>query len=262
MISRRYRKPHRYKKRKPLLRNKFLIFGFLTFIIVCTIFYGLFLWQIFWVKNIVVSGEQKLAKEAIEVLVAKRSENTILFFNTKSILAVDGAQIKKDILNAFPEISEVRVDKRFFDTIAVQITERTAVARWCADNNCFFVDGQGVIFEPAPPDSALIAIETVQPPDQLFPGEAVVPADKIVQILAVQSKLVDASKIVSKKAILLSEERLDIETTEGWTIRFNLKGDLDWQITELNLTLEKQISPEKRKSLEYIDLRFSRVYYK
>jgi len=55
---------------------------------------------------------------------------------------------------------------------------------------------------------------------------------------------------------------LDAETTEGWTVRFNLKGDLDWQVTELRLALEKQISPEKRKSLEYIDLRFSRVYYK
>ena len=60
----------------------------------------------------------------------------------------------------------------------------------------------------------------------------------------------------------VSEKRLNTKTSEGWEIYFNLKGDLNWQITELGLVSEKQIPLEDRGELEYIDLRFSRVYYK
>jgi cell division septal protein FtsQ len=255
------RKPHRYKKRKPIFRKKFLTLGFLVLIAAGAVFYGLFLWKIFWVEKIIINGEEKITKEEIEFLVSKRLENTVLFFETKSILAVDGGEIKNDILNAFPRISEVKVSKNLFDAISVQITERTAVALWCENENCFSLDDRGVIFEEASLDSGLIIIETDQSPNELVLGETVMPADKIVQILAIRSKLIETLQISIITAKVF-DERLDVKTAEGWTIRFNLKGDLDWQVTELKLALEKQISPEKRKSLEYIDLRFSRVYYK
>jgi len=258
----KYRKPHRYKKKKPIFRKKFLAPGFLALIMVCTVFYGLFLWKIFWVEKIIVNGEQKFTKEEIESLVSSKLENSILFFKTKSILAVDGGQIKKDILDAFPGIAVAEVKKSFFDAISVRITERTASALWCESERCFLLDKYGVIFEEAPLDSGLVVIEAGQSSGELFLGKTVVTEEKINQILAIKDKIAEASKVSIKKAVLVSNERLDIETTEGWIIRFNLKGDLDWQVTELKLTLEKQISPEKRKSLEYIDLRFTRVYYK
>jgi len=258
---RQYRKPHRYKKRKPIFRKKFLAFGFLVLTAACAVFYGLFLGKIFWAEKIIINGEQKITKEEIEFLVSKKLENTVLFFKTKSILAVDGGQIKEDILNAFPRISEAKVTKDLFDTISVEITERTASALWCENESCFLLDDRGVIFEEAPLDSGLMVIEADQSPGELILGGTVLPSDKIMQILAIKSKLAETLQI-SIVSVKLFDERLDVETTEGWMIRFNLKGDLDWQMTELKLTLEKQISPEKRRELEYIDLRFRSIYYK
>lgn len=244
------------------MSKELLALGFLALIVAGAMFYGLFLWKIFWVEKIIINGEQKLAKEEIESLVAKRLENTVLFFKTKSILAVNGGQIEKDILKTFPQIGEVKVSKSFFDAISVQITERAAVVLWCKNDHCFLIDDRGVIFEEAPVDFGLIVVETVQSPDEPFLGETVMSADKITQILAIKSKLIETLQISINKAKVSSDEILDVETTEGWMIRFNSKGNLDWQMTELKLALEKQISPEKRKSLEYIDLRFRSVYYK
>lgn len=260
-MDRRYRKPHRYKKRKPIFRKKFVAFGLLAVVAVGAVFYGLFLWKILWVEEIVISGQEKIAKEEIESLVSKRLENKVLFFTTKSILVVDGGQIREDILNTFPEISEVEVGKNFFNTISVQIIERKALALWCENDSCFLLDEHGVIFEEAPSDSGLIIIKTNQSPNEFIIGETVLSSEKIDKILAIKSKLAETLQVSITTAEVF-DERLDVEITEGWTIRFNLKGDLDWQVTELKLALEKQISPEKRKSLEYIDLRFSRVYYK
>ncbi|MEK7503591.1 MAG: FtsQ-type POTRA domain-containing protein [Patescibacteria group bacterium] len=266
MTDRHYRKPHRYKKRKPILRKKFLALCFLILIAACAIFYGLFLWKIFWVEKIIVSGEQKTTKEEIESLVSKRLENAVLFFKTKSILAIDRGQIEKDILEAFPGISEVKISKSFFDAISVQITERTAVVLWCENDRCFLLDNQGVIFEPvSETDSetklSLTMITKLSLGETFALGQTVIAKDELAQILEIKSQLTETVKIAVDNAVV-SDGRLDIETAEGWLIRFNLKGDLDWQMTELKLALEKQISPEKRKNLEYIDLRFSRVYYK
>jgi hypothetical protein len=55
---------------------------------------------------------------------------------------------------------------------------------------------------------------------------------------------------------IISNERLNIKTFEGWLIYFNPKEDLDWQTQKLDLVLEKQIPLEKREELEYIELRF------
>lgn len=258
----KYRKPHRYKKKKPILRKKFLALGFLVLVAIGVVFYGLFIWKVFWVDRIVISGERKITKEEIVSLAEKGLEGKVLFLATKSILAVNTKQIGENILKAFPQIASAEVKRSFFDAISVQITERTASALWCENDSCFSLDKHGVIFEQAPSDSGLIVIAATQPSGELFLGKTVIAEDKINQILAIENKLVEDSKIFIKKAVLVSNERLDIETTEGWTVRFNLRGDLDWQATELKLALERQISPEKRKSLEYIDLRFSRVYYK
>lgn len=257
-----YRKPHRYKKRKQIFSKKFLALGFLALAVTGIIFYGLFFWKVFWVDKVVINGEEKIVQENIKSLVDGQLENKALFLDTKSIFAVDTDRIKADILTAFPQVASVEVRKSFFDTVNVEITERSAVAVWCdKSEKCFLLDEKGVIFEEASKDAGLLLIETNQMPEEVILGETVVPQEKISQALIIQFKFNNLLQISVITARML-DERLDVLTREGWVARFNLKGDLDWQVTELKLALEKQISSEKRKNLEYIDLRFSRVYYK
>jgi len=61
---------------------------------------------------------------------------------------------------------------------------------------------------------------------------------------------------------LKEDKRLDIKTAEGWEIYFDLSSDVNFALTKLGLLLEKEIPLEKRGDLSYIDLRFSKVYYK
>ena len=58
----------------------------------------------------------------------------------------------------------------------------------------------------------------------------------------------------------VSEQRLNVKTVSGWEVYFNLKGDIDWQITELKTILENKIPPKNWRNLDYIDLRFDRVF--
>ncbi|MFH1575444.1 MAG: FtsQ-type POTRA domain-containing protein [Candidatus Nealsonbacteria bacterium] len=256
-----YRKPHQYKKKKSIFRKKFLALLFLILAIAGAIFYGLFFWKVFWVEKVIISGEQKITKEDIGFLVDKELENKALFLATKSIWSVNTNKIKEDILNAFPQIAAAEVRKNFFDAISVQITERVPLALWCEAERCFLLDEDGIIFEDASDDPELVIIKDDNFIEELFLGKAVIKKDALAQILKIESKLIEINILINK-ALIISDERLNIETKEGWEIYFNLKGNLDWQSKELKLTIEDRISAEKRQELEYIDLRFSRVYYK
>ena len=61
---------------------------------------------------------------------------------------------------------------------------------------------------------------------------------------------------------MVSDRRFNAKTAEGWEVYFTPKEDLNWQITELKAVLENEISPERRGNLEYIDLRFEKIYIK
>lgn len=258
-----FRKLHRYKRKKPIFRNRFFRLGILAFVIIISFFYFLFFSEFFQVERIIISGQEKVSENDLRVLVEKKLENKILFSKTKSIFLINLNEIKEDILNDFPQIAEVKISRRFFDALNVVVTERLALAAWCREVQCFQIDNEGVIFEEVLMETGLIRIVDEQYLDSFVLGEKVMEKEKLIQIFEIDSKLRENLKLSITEAFIISDERLNVKMAEGWYVYFNLKGDLDWQITELGLVLVKQIPSEKRGNLEYIDLRFgNRVYYK
>lgn len=225
------------------MKNQFFGFGFLFFTVIGGISYFLFFSGFLQIEKITVSGVEKISEEDIKA-----------FIPGGNIFLVDTEEAEKDILNNFLQIGGVEIRRSFPDALNVSVTERMPSALWCEGKNCFSVDREGVIFEEAA--SLETDLVRIAGPKEMLDKE------KISQILEIGNKMKDDLGITAAQAFIATEGRLNVETSEGWEIYFNLQGNLDWQITELGLVLEKQISPEKRKKLEYIDLRFSRVFYK
>ena len=210
--------------------------------------------------------EEMVSEETIQkvrTMAEVASNRNILFLKTKSIFLFDSKTVVKDILKDIPQLEKVEIQKKFFNqTLTISLNKKRGVALWCREERCFLLDKEGIIFEENSSEKGLIKIENLEFADELVLGESVIEKAKLAQIMAIKSKLAEVAKISASKAVLVSLERLNIQISEGWEIYFNLKGDLDWQIQELNVVLEKQISSTKRRNLQYIDLRFSRVYYK
>ena len=78
------------------------------------------------------------------------------------------------------------------------------------------------------------------------------------KILIIFSGLENLS-IKTKEIIIVSDERINVTTIDDWDIYFDQKKDLDWQITKLKVNLEKNIPPERKGELEYIELRFGNL---
>lgn len=261
-MKKTYRKPHRIKKRKSIFRNRFFWLGILILIIFGGIFYLICFHSFFQVKVIKIFGNQKVATEDLENLVNEKITQKVLFFPSRSIFFANFSEIKKEILKNFPQVEETDLKREFPDTLFLQIKERKPVAVFCEEANCFFIDKHGIIFESAVTKTDLIRLASL-PRDsakeverEISLGEKIISEEHLSKILEVGVKIKNELKILPEEFLVVSEERFNVKTLEGWQIYFNFREDLDWQLTKLRAVLEEEIPQEKRKDLEYIDVRF------
>ena len=260
---RKYRKPYRIKKKKSIFKNRFFWLVILALIFLGGIFYLIFLSSFFQVQEIEISGNEKVSSKDILATVQEKLNQKLIFFSTKSIFLVNLNQIKKDILKNFPQIAEIDLKRKFPEILELKIEERKPIAIFNFEESYFFIDKKGVIFEEvsAPLENFFLTGFTLPEIKSSFLtekpklGEKVVEEELLSKILKISSEFKNLKvKIVEVK--IVSDERINLKTSEGWEIYFDPKKDLIWQLTKLKVDLENLIPFERRKDLEYIELRF------
>jgi len=250
----KYRKAHRIRKKKSMFRSRFFWIIFLILIFSGVVFYFIVFYQFFQVKEIKISGNNEIQSQQIEDSIKEKINQNLLFFPTRSIFLVSSEKITKSLLERYPQIEQINLKKSFPAALIIEIKERSPVAVFCQEEKCFFVDKAGTIFKEGPKEYGLI-IES-QNKEDISLGKNIIPEDKLNSILEIQEKLSTNLKITPTEFVIQEGDRVDAKTTEGWEIYFDLANLLDWQLTKLSLVLEKEIPPEKRGDLEYVDLRF------
>ena len=296
MKKKYYKKPYRIKRKKSIFKNRFFWLGILLLIIIGSLFYFLFLYPFFDVKEIIISGNEKVKKEEIENLVKEQIQTDFKFLKNKNINLIKLKEIDKILLENFPQIARVSSKKELPDAIIIEIEERKPAVVFKQNNNWFFADKEGIIFQQINDEVAtqtaeqMTIIQNSLLTKDLKLGERIAEKEIISQIIDLESKLKEDLKIPLKELTIVSEERLNAKTSDtralakgedersssttralakgederssstGWEIYFNFKGDLNWQILKLKAVLENRIPPEKRGNINYIDLRFERVY--
>jgi len=265
-MIKKYRKPYRIKKKKSIFRNRFFWLGILILIVFIGLFYFLVFSSFFQIKEIKISGNsafaeasadrQKISVENIQEVIEKEIEQRVLFLPTKSIFLADFPKIKAKISETFPQIAQINFKREFPDTLTVMIEERKPTAVFNREDLYFFLDKEGIIFENTLAGGQLIKIKKAVKAKELKLGDRVLEKELISAILEIESKLENDLKITIEEVLVVSDERINIKTSDGWEIYLNPKGDIEWQLTKLRVDLEEEIPQERRKDLEYIELRF------
>ena len=211
----------------------------------------------FQIKQIKISGNQKVVKENLETIIKGLIEKKILFFPSKSIFLINSDQVKKQILIAFPLISSIDFKKELPDSLILEIEERKRVAVFVQNDKNFFIDKQGVIFEEIPKtECKTFKLKNLILNESLDLGNKVIDTAKISQIFNIKSDLRSSLGIITDEVVIVSEQRFNFTTADGWDIYFNPQNNIDWQIVKLKEVLEQEIPNENRGLLEYIELRF------
>jgi len=265
MTRKRYRhkKQYRIKKRRSIFRSKIFWFSFFFLILLGSTSYFSVFSSYFQINEIRVSGNQKISLNQVKDLVADGIDKKIIFFFSKSIFLANLKDIDQKIASSIPEIAEVNIKRVFPNCLAVEIKERQAAGTWCQENDCFYIDQEGVIFEkteePTPPEVRCeIALSGI------YLGQKVIERNCLRAILEVNGFLADEIGIQPKIFTASADgKKLTVLTKEGWNIIFNLNKDVQEQLSDLKLVLEEKIPQNNRARLDYINLRFgNKIYYK
>jgi len=255
----RIRRPYRIRRKKSIFQNSFFKSSTLILLISGILFYSICFLGLFQVKEIRISGTEKVRKENLENTIQVLVEKNILSFSTKSIFLVNANQTKERVLEIFPSISSIYFKKNLPNSLILEIEERKPIAVFVQDDQSFFIDKQGVIFEDVSGrESKSLRLRNPSISKAVL-GDEVIPEPKISQILNTKSALDRDLGIKIQEVEIASQEKLDFITLEGWAIYFNLEKDINWQIIKLREVLEQEIPSENRKNLEYIELRFGNL---
>lgn len=254
-----FRKPYRIKKRKAIFRSRAFWITLLILILSGILIYFVVFSQKFWVKSIRISGNQKVDTSEIESLVKEKINRQLFSFHSQSIFLSDTDDISESLLIKFPQIEKAKIKEEFPDVLLVEITERVPAGVWCYNEDCFSIDKSGVIFEKSIPEATKWVIRSDNADPLLFPGKKVIDEKIMDSISKIERKLDTDIKVGAKEFVVFNNERINVKTLEGWEIYFSQSGNIDWQLTKLKLVLEKEIPLERRKELEYIELRFGNL---
>jgi len=256
------RKKRNFRKRNfnvSFLKTRFFWFFGLGIILISGLTYLFIFSDVFKIKEIKVLSSSEYLKASVEEIINQELNKNIFLLKTK--------EINTKVLDQFPEILELDFKKEMPDTLTIQVEGKKEIAVLCYENydKCLFIDENGLMFKQIEKElineNELIIFLTEL--DESFTlKETFSLSNKIEDFLEIERMLENNFKIEIKNFIIISEKRLNVEIEEGWEVYFSLEKDIKLQTTKLRILLEKEIPMEERKNLEYIDLRFERVFYK
>lgn len=141
----------------------------------------------FQVNEAKVSGLQRITRADV---------NRALALQGQPVFTLDAGQIQNELLEAFPEFSQVAAQIELPNTLVITVTERVPVLIWRQDGASKLVDAQGMTF-PARDEAALSAypvIEAAGDPPPL-PGATDAAAMRTDRPVDIEKVLADGLKL-------------------------------------------------------------------
>ena len=267
MSKYRHKKSYRtLKKKHPLrfLKSKIFWIILLILTILSSLVYLFIFSDIFKIKNISITGNNKCPYEEISAIVSSGLGNIFLY---------GSKNVDTELEEKYPGIDNVEIKKKLPNSLTIEIEEREPVAIVCKPDirseikifgeknaiDCFNIDKKGIVFEES---NEALDLPIIIFGNSSFPfilGTEIIEREYLAKILSINF---DFKGVQISETYPISKNRINVKTKEGWIIYFDPKEDIDWQIEKLNILLREKLPLRERKSLEYIDLRFEKVYIK
>lgn len=219
-----------------------------------------------------LEGTEELGYEKVlEELKISLSGKYFGFIPKNNFVLISKKKIRNRLMEKFKKVSNVEVKKVFPDTVNVKITERKALLLWCSGGPCYIIDEEGCAYGGVNFESSEIKennliklVDVSAKPVSL--GEKILSENYINFILELAEEIkkeAPISVLGEYRTACRAAEEVRVKTAEGWDIYFSSKIPAKQSIRTLKTFLEKEMDEEKRKNLEYIDLRVeNKVYYK
>ena len=249
------------------------IFFIILFIIS---FFGIVYWFIFLspyfqIKEITIEGFNQSFSKRIELILKQNNQRFTPFLiyelfpqyleNNKSYATFFFSNLESLLLKQYPKIEkmDIRLDIRK-RILTVNIQQRVIDFLWCIkDDNCYYMDRNGVIFEKALETQASFIKQIVFVKDEKKSlGDKVISQNKLGKIDKIFILAGDKESSISIDFLEIKEENfssIKIVVNEGFYILYNLTDDFS-KVLKIITEIKKQKLKDDFSNLEYIDCRY------
>src|SRR6056297_176286 len=254
MVKNKYRKPHKIKRKKAFYKKNYFWISIALILIGAELIFLVCFCSFFKIREIKITGNEKIEDQKLTNFVWDKIEKRLLVWSSKSIILANTSRLKEELKISYPYIAEVRINREFPDGLKLDIRKRNPKLIWCSKNKCFKTDKTGIIFDNIIQNKELTLLIDKTRKEIPSLGTKVLNEEEIGKIFDIKERIKEYNIPISN--FVIEMEKLTLKTKEGWEVYFALEKDIEWQLTKLKADLEKEISEEQRKKLEYIELRF------
>lgn len=187
----------------------------------------------------------------------------------RNIFFVDTSGLENSIVSRLPQVLTARMERELPGTLVATIQEKTPAALLSSGGDYFFVDAQGVPYEEARietlPGVVLPLVKNDDRAASVTIGAGAVDPSFIAFIQQVQQKLPEMvpARVAEIHIPSLGTREVYFYLDNNWQIKMDATRTGEEQLKILQRIINEVITPEEKKTLEYIDLRIpERVYYK
>ena len=274
MVKRSFFKKTERIKYSPKKRTNFLkIFWWIFFLAFVGVAGYVFLFSgVLNILSIEFSPTEKIDSRMLSGRLDKLLEEKYLNIIPKNnLLLLKESYLSSLFTREFGMVKKIKIIKKFPDKIRIAVEERNPVLVLENSEGRFILDDEGNaypygFFDSSGLDPAGLPVLKEEKSEMAFSFNNGAGTDYLKFIFGVKDKLekfldipveknMTATKIISGDVVF--------KTQEGWQLQFNKSVAIDKEIEMLRIVLEEKIGKNKRKDLEYIDLRIdNKVYYK
>jgi len=234
----------RFRIKKPIYRKK----GF-WFSIFLISFFSFLVWFLFFSQFFLI-GNLSTKENQIQDFLKEKSKENFLKRELNFLFLLNWKKIKKEILEKFPEIKEVKLKILGFKNFKIEVEKRKGILNFCNSQKCFVLDEKGIAFKEEKNEN----LPQIEGEKEISLKNEVFPERLVQGILRIKN---DFEKMGIKiEKIKIVENRLEISVDKEYRVIFDPDKDISFQLKKFEIGI-KNISPEKLEKLEYIDLRFS-----
>lgn len=272
-----------FPKKQVSKKSRLTKFYFLALIIL--IIGGLYFLNssdLFQIQKVEVTGQQQISQiEVSNIVFEQLKTKRWLLFDQGSIWFFNQRQTRKQLEQNYL-FDSLKIKKKYFDTIKVEIVEKQSGIAWVSGTSQHFLGltgvalrqvdvGGGVVVEQGSSGTEVIRSEISSGNFPLVYDQSASPvtigqlitSDDLVNFVINLSDGLDGRADFEFSHYTIERpfaREINLVTNEGWQAYFKIDDDPIQQLNLLLLVLQQKV--KDRASLEYIDLRFGeKVFY-
>ncbi|MDP2820589.1 MAG: FtsQ-type POTRA domain-containing protein [bacterium] len=215
------------------------------------------------IKDIEISGMFRFSskdylREIANNFVAKK----LIFIENRNIFFIWNKSLENYIKEKDFKIGQVAVRKIYPDKIFISIEERFPVGIIYSGEEGFLFDNEGIIFQNVGKDFSNQNLIRSLTSNSIILGEKNLEENFINDLETTFDVFENKLKIGLENIDISSSDKIIVNTKEGWKVFLAIDKNLKINLEKLKIVLIQEISLKNRVNLDYIDLRFDKIFYK